>query len=117
MKNKLVMCVLALGIVFSSCNKETFEGEYDLNNDGKSQMVFSRNSSKGNILYSPKGPFEIDTIFNFGKKPSSWGFNYENDDSYLDLSFYQTKGEDFEKYIVYNKNGVLLHGEVKKVKN
>ena len=116
MKRGLLMLVaVPLMFLFSNCNKEILEGEYDLNNDGTSEMVWSKRSNNDYILFSPKGTLDIDTIFNFGKRaPDMWGFNYENEDNYLDLYFYRSKGEDLDRYVVYSKKGVLLRKKVEK---
>lgn len=115
MKKNLLYFLMPLMFLFGGCNKERFEGEYDLNNDGNFRMVLSRNCSKGHILYSPKGNFDIDTIYNFGGKvPEMVGFNHENEDNYLDLFFYMPEKEGSVRYVVYSKAGELLRGKVEK---
>ena len=118
MKNKLVILALSLGLLFSGCNKETFEGEVDLNNDGNSKMIFSRYGSNGFILYSQKNSFEIDTVYNFGdRKPFSYGFAHLDDDEYPDLWYNLPSKNGDVKFKVSNKGGKLLGEEAKEVEN
>lgn len=119
MKNKLVILALSLGLFLgASCNKETLENEIDLDNDGKSELVFSRYSSDGFILYSPKGQFEIDTIYNFGNvKPLMYGFSNLNDDNYPDIWLYRNGENGDEKYSVFSKDGKLLHEKEKRAED
>lgn len=116
MKRSLLTFLAIPFFFLLSCNKEIPEGEYDLNNDGNSKMIFSRYSSKGFIAYSPKGNFDIDTVYNFGSiKPFSWGFGHENDDPYLDIWEYRRGKNGDERFVVYNNKGTLLGEKEKKV--
>lgn len=116
MKKNLITILISLGIIFgTSCNKETFENEIDLNNDGKTEAVFSRYSPNGFILYSPKSNFDIDTVYNFGNiKPLMYGFSDMNNDNYPDLWLYRNGENGDVRYNVFSKEGKLLGEEEKK---
>ena len=115
-KNLLSLFLVPLFFLGFNCNKEMFEGKYDLNNDGNPKMVLSRNCPNGHILYFPSASFDTDTIYNFGSiKPLDWGFGYENDDEFLDIWGYRHGENGDRKFVVYNNNGVLLGEKENKV--
>jgi len=116
MKRGLVEFLLAGALFFSSCNKEEFFRDADLNGNGTSEYIQGRTARDGYCLYyfdgSAESSFNYSSDTNYVLKglkyrpinPHVWDFS---DDGFPEIVYSYPGEKGIETFVVDNKDGVL----------